>query len=159
VDPRTSPEYLAGFDFSAGAVERRRRQIPGRAHHEFRLRQAPGGLELALRDLEYRIPVDGLPELSRHLLLKQLLNIHSTLVMGRLGRYQGNLMTWVTPTNGKLVDRATRYVQHLLAEEGAEVPSYEDVVRRLFVEMDQAGPGEAVVLRTCRSLRHRRAAS
>ena len=37
---------------------------------------------------------DGAPPLFQHLLLKQLLNIHSTLVMGRLGRYKGNLMTW-----------------------------------------------------------------
>ena len=47
--------------------------------------------------------------LERQTLLKMLLNQHSTLVMGRLGRYESNIMTWVSPNNGKLVDRAARY--------------------------------------------------
>ena len=93
-----------------------------------------------------------MPELERHLLLKTLLNIHSTLVMGRLGRYQSNLMTWVTPTNGKLVDRAARYVQHLLNRSGRSGPAYDEIVHRLFAEMDRARPDESVVLRTFRSL-------
>ena len=76
------------------------------------------------------------------------------LVMGRLGRYENNLMTWVTPTNGKLVDRAARYVQHLLSHAGGTDPSYEEVVRQLFAEMDRARPDESIVLRTCHSLRN-----
>ncbi len=40
--------------------------------------------------------------------------MHSTLVMGRLGRFEGNLMTWVYPSNGKLIDRAARYTEILL---------------------------------------------
>jgi N-acetylmuramic acid 6-phosphate etherase len=79
--------------------------------------------------------------------------------MGRLGRYEGNLMTWVAPTNGKLVDRAARYVGHLLARKGRTYPGYDDIVRQLFHEIDRAEPGEPVVLRTFRSLMHRRAAS
>ncbi|MCZ6747313.1 MAG: hypothetical protein O7C74_08885, partial [Acidobacteria bacterium] len=86
-----------------------------------------------------------------------ILNIHSTLVMGRLGRYESNLMTWVSPTNGKLVDRAVRYVQHLLADAGQADRTYESIVRRLFAEMEASEPGESVVLRTYRSLlRHPR---
>ncbi len=42
--------------------------------------------------------------------LKCLLNCHSTLVMGRRGYYQGNLMTHLSPSNAKLIDRAIRYV-------------------------------------------------
>jgi N-acetylmuramic acid 6-phosphate etherase len=86
------------------------------------------------------------------LLLKQMLNIHSTVVMGRLGRYKSNVMTWVSPTNCKLVDRATRYVKQLLAGAGRPNPRYEEVVHRLFAEMDVTRPGESVVLGTYRSL-------
>jgi N-acetylmuramic acid 6-phosphate etherase len=72
--------------------------------------------------------------------------------MGRLGRYQSNLMTWVTPTNGKLVDRAARYVGHLLSHAGRPMPDYEHIVHELFAQMSSATPGESLVLRTYRAL-------
>ena len=155
VDTRTTSQYLNGFDFSAGATAQRQKQIPGRRHHEFRIRRSGNGMELRLQALTHTVPVSGLPELHQHLLLKQMLNIHSTLVMGRLGRYKSNLMTWVSPTNGKLVDRAVRYVQHLLAHAGEAERTYEGVVHRLFVEMERSEPGEPVVLRTYRALLRR----
>jgi N-acetylmuramic acid 6-phosphate etherase len=152
IDLRTSSEYLHGFDFSAHALDRRRRQIPEKSHREFHIRGTTGGFELRLEDLVHEVTAGGLPDLLQHLLLKQILNIHSTLVMGRMGRYRNNLMTWVSPTNGKLVDRAVRYVRHLLAADGHNGRRYEDVVRQLFVEMDQAPPGESVVMRTYHAL-------
>jgi N-acetylmuramic acid 6-phosphate etherase len=45
--------------------------------------------------------------------LKMLLNALSTCTMVRLGRVMGNYMIWVVPSNLKLIDRATRYVQKL----------------------------------------------
>lgn len=48
--------------------------------------------------------------LSHHSLLKIILNNLSTLIMGRMSRYESNIMTYVKPTNYKLIDRATRYV-------------------------------------------------
>lgn len=152
VDARTSTDHLYGFDFSVHAVDRRRQQIPDRKHHQFAIGRNGKGIALSLGSLAHHIPVDGLGELLQHLLLKQVLNIHSTLVMGRLGRYQNNIMTWVSPTNGKLIDRATRYVQHLLAGAGHKSPGYERVVHALFAEMERTPPGESVVLRTSRAL-------
>lgn len=152
VDPRTTPEYLYGFDFSANVLETRRRRIPDKTHHEFRIGRSGHGIRFRLGKHAHEAATNGMPELFRHLLLKQMLNIHSTLVMGRLGRYKANLMTWVSPTNGKLVDRAARYVQYLLLNAGSARASYAEVVRRLFAEMDRARPGESVVLRAYRSL-------
>jgi N-acetylmuramic acid 6-phosphate etherase len=152
VDPRTTSEYLRGFDFSARAVDRDRGGPSGSTYRDFRIRRSGEAIDLRLDGLAHQVPVDGLPELLQHLLLKQILNIHSTLVMGRLGRYERNLMTWVVPTNGKLVDRATRYVSHLLAGDGRTEQRYEDIVRELFAEADRTPPGESVVLRTYRSL-------
>lgn len=45
--------------------------------------------------------------------LKMLLNALSTCTMVRLGRVMGNYMIWVVPSNLKLIDRATRYIQRL----------------------------------------------
>jgi hypothetical protein len=45
--------------------------------------------------------------------LKTLLNTLSTCTMVRLGRVMGNYMIWVVPSNLKLIDRATRYIQKL----------------------------------------------
>lgn len=152
VDPRTSAGYLAAFDFSPRALERRRALIPEAAHAEFAIAGTDQGIELNFDGLEHTLPAEGLADLLRHTLLKQALNIHSTVTMGRLGRYEGNLMTWVRPTNGKLVDRSARYVQHLLERAGRFDLGYEDVVRQLFVEMERSAPDEPVVLRTFRTL-------
>jgi N-acetylmuramic acid 6-phosphate etherase len=45
--------------------------------------------------------------------VKILLNALSTCTMVRLGRVMGNYMIWVVPSNLKLIDRATRYIQKL----------------------------------------------
>jgi len=45
--------------------------------------------------------------------LKMLLNTLSTCTMVRLGRVMGNYMIWVVPSNLKLIDRSTRYIQKL----------------------------------------------
>lgn len=51
--------------------------------------------------------------------LKMLLNTLSTCTMVRLGRVMGNYMIWVVPSNLKLIDRATRYIQKLTGLEYA----------------------------------------
>jgi len=48
---------------------------------------------------------------NRHVGLKMLLNAHSTAVMARLGRVIGNTMTNVSPSNLKLIGRATYLIQ------------------------------------------------
>ena len=49
--------------------------------------------------------------LRRQLGLKMMLNAHSTAVMTRLGRVIGNTMTNVSPSNLKLIGRATYLIQ------------------------------------------------
>jgi N-acetylmuramic acid 6-phosphate etherase len=152
VDPRTGSEYLDAFDFSTCVLERRRRLLSSSTHHEFHIEQSSNGIRFELDGLTHEMPAANLQPLFQHLLLKQVLNIHSTLVMGRLGRYESNLMTWVSPTNGKLVDRAVRYVRHLVTLAAGSEPAYDEVVLRLFAEMERMEPGESVVLRTVASV-------
>jgi N-acetylmuramic acid 6-phosphate etherase len=52
--------------------------------------------------------------------LKTLLNTLSTCTMVRLGRVMGNYMIWVVPSNLKLIDRSTRYIERLTGLNYAE---------------------------------------
>jgi N-acetylmuramic acid 6-phosphate (MurNAc-6-P) etherase len=49
--------------------------------------------------------------LKQNIALKMILNAHSTAVMARLGRVVGNTMTNVSPSNLKLIGRATYLIQ------------------------------------------------
>lgn len=66
-----------------------------------------------------------------HMALKLILNTHSTLVMGLLGRYEGNMMTFVRASNMKLVDRAYRYINHFLTEKNIRI-SKKDILKAIL---------------------------
>jgi N-acetylmuramic acid 6-phosphate etherase len=68
------------------------------------------------------------------LAVKMLLNALSTLTMVRLGRVMGNFMIWVVPSNLKLIDRATRYIQHFTDL------GYEDACQLLHRAMEYVAP-------------------
>jgi len=62
------------------------------------------------KDVFVQISIPPFPDpilLRRHITLKMLLNSHSTAVMAKLGRVVGNTMTNVSPSNLKLIGRAT----------------------------------------------------
>ena len=59
------------------------------------------------------VPYSGLLNGVMRVGLKMLLNTLSTCTMVRLGRVMANTMIWVVPSNLKLIDRATRYIQKL----------------------------------------------
>lgn len=96
--------------------------------------------------------------LDEHIFLKVLLNTHSTLVMGRLQRYLSNLMTWVRPSNNKLIDRSIRYVQYLLdyykdkfvqgKEEIYKQIDYNLICHALYSEIEKLTYNQAIVLNT-----------
>jgi N-acetylmuramic acid 6-phosphate etherase len=66
--------------------------------------------------------------------LKMLLNALSTCTMVRLGRVMGNYMVWLVPSNLKLIDRATRYIQTLAGLE------YVEANRLLFEVIEYVEP-------------------
>ncbi len=65
---------------------------------------------------------------------KMLLNALSTCTMVRLGRVMGNVMIWVVPSNLKLIDRSTRYIQNLTGL------GYEEACHRLFEAVEYVQP-------------------
>jgi N-acetylmuramic acid 6-phosphate etherase len=177
IDERTCDSYLNDFDFSGGARQFRSNLTNEAEHSDFKIfRDNNNQMIWSFLDHDRALIFpDESDLLFQHTLLKMLINIHSTLVMGLMGRYEGNLMTFVHPTNGKLIDRASRYVDILLRRDGVNVP-YETIVTTLFAEnqkihdkMTPAGKngggqqinqnaagifgGESVVLNTVRALR------
>jgi len=75
--------------------------------------------------------------------------------MGRLGRYESNVMTWVYPSNGKLVDRAARYSILLLERAGVKNIDYDEIVRIQFDVKRNLKSTESIVIRTAEIYRER----
>ena len=73
----------------------------------------------------FEIDLDTLDLMEMHLFLKMLLNNYSTVLMGRYGRFKGNVMSWVRPSNYKLIDRALRSASERLKDEGYVVTTQE----------------------------------
>ena len=61
-------------------------------------------------------------------------------------------MTWVYPSNGKLIDRAARYTQILLARRGHSGFSYDEIVRALFLCKSEFDPEVSIVHKTMQRL-------
>ena len=147
-----SARRLMGFDISSQAEKNRQQSTAGALNHKFLVDREGPFMVFRLGSVEHRLDVSGLPLLFEHLLLKLLLNAHSLLVMGRLNRFESNVMTWVRPSNNKLIDRAIRYVNFLLEKEVGRAFPYEEVCRQLFTEVERLQEGESVVLKTVKSL-------
>ena len=126
---------LEGFDFSSKVLVRRSLWLPNALHHRFRIDHTGNKLIFQLENIHKEIDTHSLTDFDVHLSLKMILNAHSTLVMGRLGRYEGNLMTWVRPSNNKLIDRTIRYAGHLLEIMGIH-KSYDTIAESCFKLMD-----------------------
>ncbi len=152
IHAKTTMEYLLGFDFSRQALDIRRRMLEHSWHHIFHIATAGTRLHLRFTSLDERFDLPGSIPLLDHLTLKLLLNMHSTLVMGRLGRFEGNLMTWVYPSNGKLIDRAARYTQILLHRRGYGDFTYDEIVRAQFACGNELSPEDSIVHMTMRRL-------
>ena len=82
-----------------------------------------------------------------NVLLKCLLNAHSTAVMANLGRVHGNVMVFVRPSNNKLIDRVIRYCSAILMQQSVSpLPSYRDVAETVFRLRGTIGAEDSIVL-------------
>ncbi|HSP89966.1 MAG TPA: hypothetical protein VLN08_03625, partial [Vicinamibacterales bacterium] len=90
----------------------------------------PGCLAVAASVPDSDFLLDGVARAG----LKMLLNALSTCTMVRLGRVMGNYMVWLVPSNLKLIDRATRYIQKLAGLE------YVEANRLLFEVIEYVEP-------------------
>jgi N-acetylmuramic acid 6-phosphate etherase len=149
----TGAAWTRGFDFSPSAGERRAALAPGTRVHRFAIARDGERVAFALGDVRGAIPLAGRSALEEQVLVKLALNLHSTLAMGRVGRYRANVMTWVRPSNRKLIDRAIRYTEALLRAEGAPVPPYADIAAACFSALAQLREDESIVIKTADAIR------
>jgi N-acetylmuramic acid 6-phosphate etherase len=142
-----SMKRLLGFDFSSELINRRGRILKQARHHKFRIYSENSAICFLLDDEKSSIIAPFKNPLFTHLLLKMILNTHSTLVMGRLGRYEGNIMTYVRASNNKLIDRAIRYIDLILRNKNITL-SYEELAHILFEMIEKTPVDHAIVLAT-----------
>jgi N-acetylmuramic acid 6-phosphate etherase len=142
LDGRINKERLFGFDISRQGLKNRSLHIPT---VEFSVTYDEGRVLFKCQNEEAMFEW-GEDPLFNHLMVKMLLNAHSTSIMGLLGRYEGNVMTWVRPTKNNIIDRAARYIQQLLKQKH-KAPSYEDVVLKIYEEIETINENEPVVMR------------
>lgn len=146
VTNQTSAERLFGFDFSKNLLSQRSGYLNApHAHFKIHFDESKNLIIFDLKELKHELQLQDLNYLSAHMILKITLNNLSTLVMGRLDRYESNLMTWVRASNNKLVDRTVRYVDTLLKQKGIVV-SYEELVHACFRLKDQIPRDQSLVL-------------
>ncbi len=129
-----SLEEIYKFDISKQAIERRK------SSNLFKINYLDGSLNFEVLGEKQKFNIIEEDSLIKHLSLKLLLNTLSTLIMGRIGRYESNIMTWVKASNFKLIDRATRYTLYLLEDESSDI-SYEDVLKFIY-EHSKNNPSE-----------------
>lgn len=135
-------ERVLGFDISEVGLKKREARVPSVSFIvDFEDEMVSFDCEEASAVYHF-----GHDNLFNHLMVKMMLNAHSTLIMGLLGRYEGNVMTWVRASNNKLIDRAARYALQLLHKQNKN-PSYEEVVLKIFEEIEQTTESEPVVVR------------
>jgi N-acetylmuramic acid 6-phosphate etherase len=153
-----SMERLLGFDFSKTAVSRREHVQESVVHHIFRITSDNYCIKFLFGNESHSLKTPFETKLFTHLILKMILNIHSTLIMGRLGRYEGNVMTYVRASNNKLIDRAIRYITMILSQRNISLP-YEEICHVLF-EMIEITPGDhSIVLASADEIEKRQKAS
>ncbi len=148
VTAQTSSERILGFQFHRDLFNLRKNYLK-KPDAIFKI-DGVDVLKWSFQGVEKEINLRGLDLLSRQLMLKMLLNAHSTILMGRLNRYVDNLMTWVRPSNFKLIDRSVRYSKLLLAKQGKDVP-YEELVKECYRLKDKISRNEAIVLKIVES--------
>tara|TARA_R110002072_G_scaffold64203_4_gene159600 strand:+ start:43028 stop:44527 length:1500 start_codon:yes stop_codon:yes gene_type:complete len=147
---RTGRERLLGFDFSRVGAKKRMIKLDAKSHN-FTVSKVDHLITFTFDELQSFIDVKGLSLLNQHLIVKMILNMHSTLLMGRIDRYQSNIMVWVKASNNKLIDRAARYIDHLLKEKSIK-RSYEEIVEEIFKYKDGLAQDQSIVLKVVKEL-------
>jgi N-acetylmuramic acid 6-phosphate etherase len=72
--------------------------------------------------------------------------------MGRLGRYEGNVMTYVKASNNKLIDRAIRYIDLILRKDKITA-SYSEICHTLYEMLEKTPIDQSIVLVTANEIK------
>jgi N-acetylmuramic acid 6-phosphate etherase len=137
---------LYGYEVGSLGILKREKNLSIKPNHYFEVFLQNKLMCFSFGDLKLDVNIEQLTTLSQHLLLKMILNIHSTTMMGLMGRYESNIMTFVRASNNKLIDRTARNVAYLLGDKASSV-SYEKIIYSIFKIRKNLTPDEPLVLR------------
>ncbi|MDZ4662770.1 MAG: hypothetical protein SGJ18_14240 [Pseudomonadota bacterium] len=140
-------DWIFGYDLSSAQSDLIDNHRKNYRNKTFNIEFKDGGFCFDLDGQKKTFLVNTQNLFIQHLVLKILLNTHSTLLMGRLKRYQNNIMTYVKPSCGKLIDRAIRCVQYILFQENLKHVDYDKLAHLVFEAMDGLGPTESIVMK------------
>lgn len=132
-------DELIKFDISESSIWRRSKY--GK-NHLFKIIKKSEKIVFQFKNIEHAITKSS-SLLIDHVKLKVLLNTLSTLIMCRLGRVEGNVMSYVRPSNLKLIDRAVRYIVSLSKDD----INYEEALKRVFTHLPYLKENESIVLK------------
>lgn len=145
LDIKLDQEEIYRFDISEQNIKRRNAYV-------FKIEEEENAFIFSLNDKKARVPRPFDIEVFNQIVLKMALNTLSTLIMGKIGRFEGNIMTYVRPSNFKLIDRAARYVDWLLRKEGI-LYEYDEIVNTIFDLIPGLGPDDPIVLLALKNLK------
>ena len=142
----TSTDYLYGFDFSNNLISLRNQYAS--PSHIFSIKKVNGQGIFKFENLETKFDFSGLDDFTEQMVLKLIMNTSSTIMLGRLGYYDGNLMTSVYPSNSKLIDRAIRYIDFLVKLKTGIKYEYDFIAEHMFTELRNLKPNQSIVRNT-----------
>ncbi len=129
---RSTLPTINGFKIYDGQAKRRKKEF-----QYFNIKKLEASIELNLTEESVEIDCKGLNYFDQCMLLKIILNMYSTCLMGMLNRYESNVMSWVRSSNYKLIDRTIRYAKLILSQQGVN-PTYDELAKIVFeLEVNQ----------------------
>lgn len=138
------------FDFGREATGHREERVSPKRQNLIRLdgHHTVGELEFKTEDFDTRLHTSLIQHpLTEQVLVKVILNTLSLMVMGRLKRYEGNVMTWVRPSNGKLIDRTLRYLEFLIQKRNLKPVPRSKLTEMIFEMQPTMNPDDAIILK------------
>lgn len=150
----TGLNYLHGFHIDNSCEDKRRISNQTSSQFLFDIDKTDTGFSLSFRENHWVCNTNKLTSFDLNIVLKLILNIHSTLVMGRMERFESNLMTYVRASNYKLIDRTIRYVRRLCELKGLIIPTYEETAKKLFEILPTLSDEDPIVLKIIEAFQH-----
>ncbi|MCC2625594.1 MAG: hypothetical protein K0R14_1467 [Burkholderiales bacterium] len=141
--PVTTSAYINGFDLSANSARSKGKHLPGKQHAEtWMINSNILSIKLENEQIHFEMP-DDLCHAT--ILYKLCLNSHSTLMLGCLDYFSGNMMLSLKPSNYKLIDRAIRYSKFILEHEYGVIVEYKKLVDITFDEIEKLKANQSIV--------------
>jgi N-acetylmuramic acid 6-phosphate etherase len=153
---RLGLDSILEFDFGREATATREARVAPKKQNVIRLDSHATLHEVEFKTSEFdsRLKTDLVAHpLTEQIFVKVLLNTLSLMVMGFLHRYEGNVMTWVRPSNGKLIDRTIRYLEFLIQKRGLKPVVREQLAKMIFETQPKLSPDDAIILNILNQLK------